>query len=74
MKFMTITTLEQWEEIHVNIDHIVLIELHWARDISADEEEERPRAKILLSNNTAIICEEEFDEIQDEYKELFKQY
>ncbi|MFN9710995.1 MAG: hypothetical protein ACK55K_06260 [Bacteroidota bacterium] len=76
MKFITICTLEaaktDYDTVHINIDHIVTITEYWLQIEGQDCM--KAHAKILLSNGTEIICDEEVDTIEKEYKELFKQY
>jgi hypothetical protein len=76
MKFITICTLEgakiDFDTVHININHIVTITDHWIQHEGKDYM--TGHAKILLSNGTEIICNEELETIEKEYKELFKQY
>lgn len=74
MKFITITLLKggetDFQTVHININHIVTITDTWIME----DGQYVTYAKILLSNGTEIICDEDVDMIEKEYKELFKQY
>lgn len=73
MKFITVNaSLDDLNIVHINIEHIVTITDHWIQ--KENEDNFISHAKILLSNGTEIICDEDVDTLEKEYKELFKQY
>ena len=77
MKFITVNTLEahlkdDLDIVYINIDHIITITDHWIQKEELDIL--NCHAKILLSNGSEIICEESIEQLEKEFKELFKQY
>ncbi len=77
MKFITIVTLESakigsYDTTHININSILLITDHWVEKKDCDSMDNH--AKIILTNGIEIIADESLQWIEEEYKELFKQF
>ena len=77
MKFITIVTLESaeigsYDTTHININSILSITDHWVEKKDSDSMDNH--AKIILTNGVEIIADESLQWIEEEYKELFKQF
>lgn len=71
MKFLSLALVESQEFININVDHVIMMIPHLVWE---DEKNYKEYTKIYLSNGDTIIFWETMDCIENEYKELFKQF